>query len=466
MEPLRAWASTSSSALLLVLLSSLSGGLLTLVLLWAQLLPSPFLSSLTLPSSSSTLPFSPSTNCPAISRPFFSKALYPPVPRLPFTNFTVDSLLPPSRWPSLVSPTQPRLSPPPHLPPDADPFLRGSPHRFSGVRGAVVSLFTPHQSELGDIFPDNDRNFFSTMADHSDLILFYIIYPYDSEAEVHSVLQEKLHCSELTDRGSLGSRNASSSDLYARLQHPAMQFPQRLEGIREFLSPLGTHIITVPIAVHLPRWLAADPANLMRPDWLGCHGARRSLEYNLFSGSVFSHQLLFHPILRGYDYWIKHDLDVHWKNTPPAPSIFQSMQQQGCVWMHTEYNGYGTDCGLDAPEVVEDWAERAYGRKPASYGTTWWGSTDYFYGNLLGGWLGWYRSEENRQLADFMYEDPTRPAYFTHRWGDQPPYAKSLGMSEQAHSTQQRQQYHLRRTTSRASAIGLLCASVSLFCCC
>ena len=153
---------------------------------------------------------------------------------------------------------------------------------------------------------------------------------------------------------------------------------------------------------------------------------------------MFTHQLIFHPILRGYDYFIKHDLDVWWRRLQASPSLFQSMQQQGCVFMHTFYNGYGSDCGLDAPEVVEDWANRTYGIRPASYGNRWWKGTDYFYGNLLGGWLGWMRSEENRQLADFMYEDPTTPGYFKHRWGDQPPYPKSLGMSARPPPTSQR----------------------------
>ena len=32
--------------------------------------------------------------------------------RIPFTNFSVDSLLPPSRWPAFISPDQPRVPPP------------------------------------------------------------------------------------------------------------------------------------------------------------------------------------------------------------------------------------------------------------------------------------------------------------------------------------------------------------------
>ena len=252
-----------ATLLTLLLLSTLSGALLTLVLLWAQLLPFSFT-----PLTHSSAPSLTSLcNPPAISRPIFSNALHPPIPRLRFTNFTVDSLLPPSRWPSLINPNQPRILPPSDLPPNPDPFTTGSPHRFHGVRGAVISLFTPHQSELVSYFPDNDRYFFSTMADHTDLIFFYTVYPLDSDSELHSELTDKLHCSELTDRGSLGSRNASNSDIYARLRHPAMAFPQRLQGVREFLSPHGTHILTVPIAVNLPRYIVADPAHLLRDDW-------------------------------------------------------------------------------------------------------------------------------------------------------------------------------------------------------
>ena len=267
----------------------------------------------------------------------------------------------------------------------------------------------------------------SAMADHSDLVLFYTLFPTDADQELHEVLTNNLKCTELTDRDSLTSRDPQSSDIYARLRHPQMRYPLRLHAVREFLSPHGTHIITVPIAVNLPRYLHADPGHIQRADWLGCHGIRRSLDYNLFSGSVFSHQLLFHPILRGYDYFVKQDLDIQWHKAP-VPSLFQSMREQQCVFMHSEYNGYGTDCGEDAPKVYELYASTRFGTSPPSKGTTWWASNDYFYGNLLGGWLGWMHSEENRQLAEFVYEDPTVPGYFPHRWGDQPPYHKMLGM--------------------------------------
>ena len=103
------------------------------------------------------------------------------------------------------------------------------------------------------------------------------------------------------------------------------------------------------------------------------------------------------------------------------------MAAQGCVYLHAEYRDRQEDCGLDAPEAVVAWAAER-GSRPASNATRWFWSTDYYWGNFQGGWLGWMRSEENRELSEWLYEDRERSGYFRRRWGDQPAVAKMLGM--------------------------------------
>ena len=355
-----------------------------------------------------------------------------PLPGTKVSNFTVEAALPPSRWPRSIDRQSHQqagiASVGASKDADTDPFISGSPARFqSAVRGAIVSLYTPNQhQQLMGRFEKNDELFYAPMASHTDIVIFYTVYPEDADALLHDDLL-KLGCTELTNSSSLTSSNPQVSDIYARLRHPAIASLDELSSIREFVSPRGSHLITVPVAVNLPQHVVRDIGKLSRPDWMKCANKRWSMGYVLFSGAVFSSKLLLHPILRGYDYFVKMDLDIRFLQPIPAPSIFQSMHEQGCMWMHSQYSSRKEDCGLDGPEAVEAWAAE-HQTVPASFGRKWWKSLDYFYGNFVGGWLGWVRSVENRQLATYLYENERHPGYFQHRWGDQPPFAKMLGM--------------------------------------
>ena len=185
------------------------------------------------------------------------------------------------------------------------------------------------------------------------------------------------------------------------------------------------HLITVPVVINLPRYLQRDPGLLLRPDWMTCWGLRWDMDYTLYSGAVFPTQLFTHPVLAGYDYFIKLDLDVRITRLMPSP--FMRMAEQRCVYMHAEYRDRREDCGLDAPEAVAEWGRRG-GRVAASNGTRWWWSTDYYWGNFMGGWLGWMKSRENEALAEWLYEEKEWSGYFKRRWGDQPSVMKMMGM--------------------------------------
>ena len=352
-----------------------------------------------------------------------------PLPGVKVHNFTVDPSLPPSRWPASIDSRSHRNESAPPVPDATEAFLAGSPHRFQGsVRGAVVTLYTPNQHDnLMQRFKENDELFLGAMADHSDMILFYTIYPVSAEDAVHADLGT-LGCREITNSRSQSSTEPTNSNIYARLRHPGIAYPEDLSSVREFISPKGTHIITVPIAVNLPLHVLNNPGKLKRYDWMACANMRWSLNYVLFSGAVFSSKLLFHPIMRGYDYFIKMDLDIHFLKPIPGPSLFQSMADQHCIWMHSKViQDDREDCSKDGPEAVEAWAAE-HQTKPASLGTKWWKSYHYYYGNFQGGWLGWFRSVENKQLATWLYENERHPGYFQHRWGDQPPFIKMVGM--------------------------------------
>jgi hypothetical protein len=44
------------------------------------------------------------------------------------------------------------------------------------------------------------------------------------------------------------------------------------------------------------------------------------------------------------------------------------------------------------------------------------------------GWLGWFRSVENRHFAKFLFESKEWSGYWRQRWGDQPIWPRMLCM--------------------------------------
>lgn len=194
----------------------------------------------------------------------------------------------------------------------------------------------------------------------------------------------------------------------------------------EFVTPLNLRVLLYPIAINLPVWLQRDPQSLERLDWLGCEGGRPGLDYVLYSGAIFIEQILTHPILQAYDYYLKMDLDVHFLQTIPI-SPFYYMQQQGCILLHSNYKPQHESCLTDSNRAVESWCNKT-GYCVASQSHAWWSSGGYYFGNFMGGWLGWLTSIENRSLMNYLYENSEYPGYFQHRWADQAPMIMMLGM--------------------------------------
>ena len=335
---------------------------------------------------------------------------------LSFRNFTVPPLLA-QRWP--VPPTALQQAEPSSA---ADPFTSHSPGRFQSMRGAVVSLYTPNQHEwLTANFKPNCRHLLAPMADHSDWIVYYTLYPHDGSEQLHKLLVEQ---------GSLlivdPSTSHPSSDLYGRLR--ALNYSLTVDGVREYLTADSVHVITVPVVVNLPQYLQRDAGLMLRPDFNMCWRLKWQLEYSLLSGAVFPQQLFLHPILDGYDYFVKLDMDVQVVQPLPFPSLFHRMAGQSCVMMHTTYRSRGEDCGLNAPEAVASYAASALQSVAASSGQQWWGGLDYYWGNFMGGWLGWMKSAENAALSEWLYEDGQLSGYFSRRWTDQPVVIHMLGL--------------------------------------
>ena len=195
----------------------------------------------------------------------------------------------------------------------------------------------------------------------------------------------------------------------------------------EWRSPLGTRVIVKGRRFELPLYIKKEPQLLERQDWLGCAGTRRSLSYNLYT-AVFSHHLLFEPLLDQFDFVFKVDTDVRFlRRAPEAPAAV--MQQQGCLFLHSQivsilFERHGSDCNNGVFDATDTFT-RILGTEPASAAYRWCRDVDYFYSNFVGLNLRFSASPALLYFNRWMYEC-VKDGYFRFRWGDQAPWPMYL----------------------------------------
>ena len=322
------------------------------------------------------------------------------------------------------------------------------------LRCVVVTLWGGTSASLAEEFQDNwpgkEQNFFVPLKNHTDHVIFYTVWPHNAHQQ-------------LTDFANGFGWKRLEGD--ARSIIPFVKrrgnFTLRSEG-DEYVTPQGVRVLLFPIIGGFPEWLLNDAGLLERPDWLACAKQRWSVEYALYSGAMFNAQILSHPLLSAYDYYMKMDLDIRFmKEVPFSP--FHVMQERGCVLFHTQWIKedlfHDEDCSADIDLSALEWAA-AHNITPAALGRGWFhGTRGYMsaasqhaphispalssglvilltctvcargrYGNLIGGWLGFLRSPENLSLLRHLHDSPRYSGYYQHRWTDQPAYAVMLGM--------------------------------------
>ena len=293
---------------------------------------------------------------------------------------------------------------------------------LSSPKGAVVSLYTGYgyggDQWFRQQWPDNERNFFAPFASHVHWVVFYLRWP-----TIHNAY-DAFHTSINRREAPLNWTLLAPADrVILPLDDPSYPLTDRGE---EYLTPLGARVLLMPLILNLPQWIADDPGLLDRPGWRTCTGRAWDMDYIMYSGAAYVWHVLQHPLLRRYDYVLKSDLDNRWVLQPPE-SPFEHMARKGCVWMHSNKGG-PEDCGVDAFEAVNAWAADRH-VVPQSDGQPFMHVESFgnFAGNFIGGWMGWLGSEENLDLARFLYEDRRYPGYFQRRWTDQPAWSIMLG---------------------------------------
>ncbi len=311
-----------------------------------------------------------------------------------------------------------------------DPFLPHIP-RFSTIRAAVLSYYSIGQCRWMRLtFKGNANNFFSQIIDHTDWIVFYTYYPSNARSDLESCIQEIGGIEKVDPSSALYTQYR---DRYSRL-HPNANinlFDSTAVNIWTYSTIV---IITCPLAINLPRWLTEGDAiiKLELPDWKHCSSRTFSLDYIIYT-SIYTNQILKHPLLDGYDYTMKLDWDILFiKKIPFSPFI--SMAQQNCIWLHsnlyavgTNGNGHGDqDCQTGSYDAIRK-AAKQYNILLASDTQGWFILNDVYFSNVVIGWNGWLRSPETLMLATYLYEEEEIAGYFHHRWTDQASWPKFLG---------------------------------------
>ena len=279
-----------------------------------------------------------------------------------------------------------RPSPPPRLP------LRQAVLAILGNNAGGVPNPTFHKhDELFANFPLLDENLLSPHG--LDFILLYD-FPLGSELQASLInVFEKLSWAR-----SLQNRNMTTLP----------------DG--DWRTQRGSRVVVKARSFELPIYIQQQPDLLERPDWLGCHGRRNDVGYNLYSGAAFAHHIFFEPLLDEFDYVIKVDLDIRFmKPAPEAPAVL--MNRQGCVFLHSRLSTRDTDCHDGAFEATLAFTS-ILDTAPASQAYDWCRNAHYFFGNFIALDLRYFASPAQLYFSRWLYEC-VEDGYFRRRWTDQ-----------------------------------------------
>lgn len=258
-------------------------------------------------------------------------------------------------------------------------------------------------AQFNRFWPSKERHLFNSMTNLS----VYITFPHIDAPEVaRSMIKEHKW-------------------VYLGKHIHAHMFAQG--DIVEYVTPYGTQMFLQAVIVHLPRYFLnlrpAPPINArcgkQRPAW--------PLSYAMYSGAVFSYHLLQLPLLRLYDYVLKVDADIGFKQDMPY-DIGTQMERRGCIIAHTSIYK-STLCEADSTVALSQYLSKS-NRTLSRVNKRWCSYLNnrvryYFYGNFIGLKTSFIHAHDVVKLAEYLYEEWDR-GYFLHRWGDQAPFTMYL----------------------------------------
>ena len=168
-----------------------------------------------------------------------------------------------------------------------------------------------------------------------------------------------------------------------------------------------------------------------------CLGKKWSFAYCMYSGAVFSYQLLYLPLLQSYTFYVKIDTDIVVRRKLPFDLGVVLRSHPNLHVAHTEMKlgqaGVGESCHRGIHQALTAYLNRTASSSSAtatvarSARHAWCGATKladaYFYGNFVAFSTAFARIA--RPLASYLYHEAWR-GYFQSRWTDQPVYMALL----------------------------------------
>lgn len=183
-----------------------------------------------------------------------------------------------------------------------------------------------------------------------------------------------------------------------------------------YTTPKGLEVFMQSIIVHLPSYF------LSKPVVPTCVDRKFSLQYALYSGSVWVYQLLHLPLLSRYDFLIKIDTDID--VLKPMPDVGAIMQERGCKAMHSAFQS-STTCEDGSVPAMKSFLKSNKDVHAASFQYPWCSTGTrpprIFHGNFVGFSTRMLQAPAVQRLSTFLYEE-WADGYFPHRWGDQASY--------------------------------------------
>ena len=226
----------------------------------------------------------------------------------------------------------------------------------------------------------------------------------------HSVVIAYPHLDEIV-LNNITEHNALIPNGVFQHAHPFLHGP-----LHRYLSRVGTEIFFQGVIVHLPGYFLDNPIVPF------CYDNQWPLKYAMYSGSVYSYQMIHMPLLQKYDYYLKMDTDIEFLQDHDV-DIGLTMQSAGCLIGHTAIHAT-TDCSTSNTNALLSFAARE-NLQPLSINTNWCNphirtdKTSYiFYGNFVAYSTKLLLSPTILRLSAYLYEE-WEDGYFPHRWTDQ-----------------------------------------------
>jgi len=173
-----------------------------------------------------------------------------------------------------------------------------------------------------------------------------------------------------------------------------------------------------------PAWVVKSGktnSDMYLSDWESQY-CNADYHYNI-GVKFYCYQVFTLELMRYYDYWLKIDTDIRFTNKAP---IIEEITSSLPVFINTAIlNGSSISCFAGHLKYINSYAQEKC-RLIKARGQPWFEQENrMWYGNFVGGWLGFHTSPE---ALEYMWRFFNEEDAWKHRWGVQTLFLKHHGM--------------------------------------